>query len=162
MVAYPTRGVHFRLLLPIVVVAALVAGVLVWAPTAAFACSGGPSAENVYKECIPTAGGSQPTSGAKSSGHAGSAQPAVSPQAAKALEHAGKDRRQLAHLLRGYGTNGLSAPTSSNTAATEPSALGAAFDLGSGPTALLIMLAGTTVLLLAGSGFGVWRHRHHT
>jgi hypothetical protein len=147
-------------------VGTLAAGVLFWSPAAAFACSGGPSAVNVYKECVPTGSESKPTSGAKSSGHAtsspGSTYPAVSPQAAKALEHAGKDRRRLAHLLGAYGTNRLPAASNSNTAATEPSALGSAFDLSSAPTALLITLAGTAVLLLIGSGLRVSRHRHRT
>jgi hypothetical protein len=49
---------------------------------------------------------------------------------------------------------------SSSSAAGAPSALGSAFDLGSGPTALLAALAGTAVLLLAASGLRVWRHRH--
>jgi len=146
------------------VLAAIIAGAVLWAPTTAFACSGSASAVNVYKECVPTGGGSKPTSGGKSGGQGtssnGSAQPTVSPQAAKALKHAGNDRRRLAHLLRAYGTTRLPAPSSSTTAATEPTALGSAFDLGSGPTALLIVLAGTAVLLLGGSGVRVWRHRH--
>lgn len=170
---YPTRGVYLPrrylsrwLLLPIVVAATLVAGAVLWVPPASFACSGGPSAVNVYKECVPTGHGSKPTSGATSSGRAtssaGSTQPAVSPQAAKALKHAGKDRTRLARLLEAYGTTHLPAPTSSNTAAAEPGALASAFDLGSGPTALLTVLAGTAVLLLGGSGLRLWRQQHHT
>src|SRR5262245_60843088 len=50
--------------------AVLVAGTVLWAPSASFACSGGPSAENVYKECLPTGSGNKPTSSAHSSGQA--------------------------------------------------------------------------------------------
>jgi hypothetical protein len=142
--------------------AVLVAGTVLWAPAAAFACSGGPSAENVYKECVPTGSGSKPTSsGGSGTSSSGSTQPAVSAPVAKALKHTSKqDRRRLAHLLGAYGTTRLQAPSSPTAAATEPSAIGSAFDLGSGPTALLIVLAGTAVLLLGGSGVRVWRHRH--
>jgi hypothetical protein len=52
---------------------------------------------------------------------------------------------------------GATGPTSATSA---PSALGSAFDLGSGPTALLIVLAGTAFLLLGGSGLHFWRRSH--
>jgi hypothetical protein len=146
--------------------AVLVAGTVLWAPATAFACSGGPSAENVYKECVPTGSGSKPTSSSthhsqSSTSSSGSTQSTVSPVTAKALKHTSKqDRRRLAHLLGAYGTTRLHAPSNPTAAATEPSAIGSAFDLGSGPTALLIVLAGTAVLLLGGSGVRVWRHRN--
>ena len=44
-------------------------------------------------------------------------------------------------------------------ATTTPTAVGSAFDLSSGPTALLVVLAGTALLLVAGSGMRVWRTR---
>jgi hypothetical protein len=141
--------------------AVIVASAVLWSPAAAFACGGGPSAGNVYSECVPTGSGSKSaSSGAHNSGSGtGSAQSPVSAQTAKALQHTSKqNRRRLAHLLGAYGTTRLHAP-SNPTAATEPSALGSAFDLGSGPTVLLIVLAGTAVLLLGGSGVRVWRHR---
>jgi len=136
--------------------AALVAGAALIAPSAAFACSGGPSAVNVYKECLPSGGGSKPTSG----GNKGTALP-VSSQTARALAHAGKDRRLLSNLVRNPGLGASRKLQSVSAGATEaPSALGSAFDLGSGPTALLAVLAGTAFLLLGGSGFRVWRQRH--
>jgi hypothetical protein len=147
--------------------AVIVAGALLWSPATAFACSGGPSAVNVYKECVPTGSGSKPTSGGgKSSGHAsstGTSQPTtVSHQTAKALKHTNKkERRRLAALLKAYGTNNrLPEPSSNSTGSSEPSAIGSAFDLGSGPTVLLIVLAATAVLLLAGSGVRIRRQRH--
>jgi hypothetical protein len=50
--------------------------------------------------------------------------------------------------------------SSAQESGTTPSAVGSAFDLGSGPTALLIALAGTAVLLLAASGARSWRRSH--
>jgi hypothetical protein len=137
--------------------AALVAGALLAAPSSALAsCGGGPSAENVYKECVPTGGGGKPTSG----GSQTPASTSVSRQTALALKHAGKDRRVLASLVRGYGIKRLLGEGATSGAATSPSTLGSVFDLGSGPTALLIVLAGTAVLLLGGSGLRLWRRSH--
>jgi hypothetical protein len=141
---------------------ALVAGALLAAPSAAMACGGGPSAVNVYKECLPTGGGGKPTSGTSTHGGqtSGSASMPISSATAHALRHAGRDRRVLASLVRGYGLHRLLGSGTTSSAAAEPTALGSAFDLGSGPTALLILLAGTAVLLLSGSGLRVWRSRH--
>ena len=75
------------------------------------------------------------------------------------LKKAGQDGTSLKNLVKGYGTGRL-LQSHSATAATEPTAVSSAFDLGSGPTALLIILAGTAVLLLGGSGMRVWRQRH--
>jgi hypothetical protein len=135
--------------------AALVAGVALIAPSGALACSGGPSAVNVYKECVPSGGGSKPTSG-------GSKQTTtlpVSSRTARALTHAGKDKRVLSDLVRNPGLGGAPrALQSVGSASTKaPSALGSAFDLGSGPTALLAVLIGTALLLLGAGGFRGWR-----
>lgn len=40
-----------------------------------------------------------------------------------------------------------------------PSTLGAAFDIGAGPIALIAIVGGTAVLLLAGTGWRGWRRR---
>ena len=123
---------------------------------------------NVYKECLPNGGGgkptgsrpathSEPSAGTKGSGSS-STHPASSP-VANVLKQAGSDRRALEALL---GGNRRRLQASHGAApATAPSAVGSAFDLGSGPTALLIALGGTAVLLLAGSGLRLWRGRHH-
>ena len=134
--------------------AALVGGIALVAPSSVLACSGGPSAVNVYKECVPSGGGSKPTSGGKQT----TTLP-VSSQTAKALTHAGKDQRVLSDLVRNPGLGGAPrALQSVGSASTKaPSALGSAFDLGSGPTALLAVLAGTAVLLLGAGGFRGWR-----
>lgn len=143
------------------VAAAVVAGVVFMAPSAALACSGGgPSAVNVYKECLPSGGGGQPSGGGNGTG-AGSTS-AISSQAAKALEHAGKDRRVLSALIQGSGPSRLLQPAGSTGGASAPSALGSAFDLGSGPTAILIVLASTAALLLAAVGVRGWRRSHRT
>lgn len=125
-------------------------------PPAALACSGGPSAVNVYKECLPSGGGGKPGGGGNGAGSS----TAISSQAAKALEHAGKDRRVLSVLVHGSGPSRLLQPTGSTGGASSPSALGSAFDLGSGPTAILIVLAGTAALLLAAVSVRGWRRSH--
>lgn len=149
----------FRGLNRLVTAAVAVGAVLVVlvSPTAAIACSGGPSAVNVYKECLPTGGGGKPTGGGSS---AGSSTPAVSSQTANALRHAGKDKRVLASLVHGYGLHRVLRAGRAGEAGTAPTAFGSAFDLGSGPTALLIVLAGSAALLLGGSGMRAWRTRH--
>lgn len=139
---------------------AVVAVAVLAAPSAAIACSGGPSAVNVYKECVPSGGGDKPTGGGQQTG-AGTeptTSAPVSSTAANALQHAGKDRRLLSALVRNSGPR--LTPESQSDSANSPSALGSAFDLGSGPTALLIVLAGTALLLLGGSSLRVWRSRH--
>ena len=142
--------------------AALVAGAAVTAvlvgPSAARAsCNGSVSAVNVYKECLQTGGGGRPT-GANGQGSGANSSPATGPTA-KALSHAGKDRRVLAALVRGYGQR-RTLQGSQGGPVTAPSAVGSAFDLSSGPTALLVVLAGTALLLLGGSSLRVWRNRH--
>jgi hypothetical protein len=147
--------------------AALVAGAAFTAvlsgPSAALAsCGGGTSAVNVYKECVPSGGGGKPSSSgpaAGSNGGSNSTAIPVSGATAEALSHAGKDKGVLTDLVEGYGLR-RHLQANSPGPATAPSAVGSAFDLGSGPTALLIVLAGTAVLLLGGSGVRVWRHRH--
>jgi hypothetical protein len=137
-------------------VAAAVASAVLAAPTAAFACNGGTSAVNVYKECVPTGGGGKPTGGQSKGSNS---TPAYSAKTAAALKKAGKDRRVLTGLVAGYGHSHFLRPSSSGVS-TAPSTVGSALDLGSGPTALLIVLAGTAILLLGGSGTRVWRNRH--
>jgi hypothetical protein len=132
-------------------VAALVAGVFFVAPSAALACGGGPSAQNVYRECLPSAGSHGGTGTGSQSGP-GSTH--ISVKTAKAIKHAGKNSRALTAWVR------RSAPTaleSSSQESAPPSAVGSAFDLGSAPTALLLALAGTAVLLLGASGVRGWR-----
>jgi hypothetical protein len=136
-------------------VAAFVAGAVLVAPSAALACNGGPSAVNVYKECVPTGSGSKPTGGAKGTG----TKPiAVPKQAARALAHAKGNKKLLYQLVTNPSMGATRALQSSHAGrATAPSALGSAFDLGSGPTALLALLAGTAFLLLAATGLRGWR-----
>lgn len=147
-------------------VAAIASGTLLVAlvtPSVALAsCNGRPSAANVYKECL--AGGSNKTGSARPTGKSSSSSPPpavhVSPQTMKALKQAGRQRRVLSGLVRGYGVSRLAQPSSPTSESSTPTALGSAFDLGSGPTALLLVLAGTAVVLLGGSGMRVWRARH--
>ena len=144
----------------LLVAAAVVAGAVLVAPTAALACSnGGPSATNVYKECaLPNGGGGgNPTGPAVTDGGHSSA---VSNRTLQALDQTGKDKSVLSAMLKGYGLQRHLQAARASEASSAPSALGSAFDLGSGPTALLIALAGAAALLLGGSGLRVWRARH--
>jgi hypothetical protein len=156
------------------VLAAFVAGaVLVVVPPAAFAdgCGSAPSAVNVYSECLGSGGGGKPTTGnatkgsitvapaQTSAGSSGTPYIHISKRATKALKKAGKDEKSLSSLVKGYGAVRL-LQSHSNPSMT-PTAIGSAFDLGSGPTVLLIVLAGAAFLLLATTGVRVARHRHH-
>jgi hypothetical protein len=76
------------------------------------------------------------------------------------LKHAGKDKSALTNLVKGYGLQRRLQGVHASEASATPSALGSAFDLGSGPTVLLIVLAGTAALLLGGTGMRGWRSRH--
>jgi hypothetical protein len=150
---------------------ALVAGVVLVLPPAALACNSGVSAVNVYKECVPSGSGGKSTSGGSashstvptqtSSGSTGSTSVPVpvSKKTVKALKKAGSDGKALKHLVIRFGAARLL--QSSSAPVSEPTAVGSAFDLGSGPTALLIVLAGTAVLLLAATGFRGVRQRRH-
>jgi hypothetical protein len=142
--------------------AAVIAGAFLLAPSAALSagCGSGTSAEQVYRECVQNGGGGKSASGAKGSTptNGGSPAVAVSPQVAKELKKAGKKGKALQHLHDAFGIRRHLA-SSHATAATEPTAIGSAFDLGSGPTVLLIVLAGTAVLLLGATGFRLTRHR---
>jgi hypothetical protein len=142
--------------------AAVVASAVLIAPTAAFACNGGTSAVNVYKECLPSGGGGKPAKGSASQGShrtGSSSKPRISKSAAKVLHTARRsDRRALQGLIEGAGPP---LPKTTQTgSANAPTALGSAFDLGSGPTALLIVLGGTALLLLGGGGMRAWRGRN--
>jgi hypothetical protein len=75
------------------------------------------------------------------------------------LKKAGNTGRSLKHLVRAFGSDRFL--QSSSAPASAPTAVGSAFDLGSGPTALLIVLAGTAVVLLAATGVRGARQRRH-
>jgi hypothetical protein len=125
-------------------------------PSVAFAdCGGGPSAQHVYSECVQGASGGKKTKTPTTHEQG----PPISGQTANKLKGTGKDYRQLSAFARGRGQRGLESPPAGS--ASTPSALGSAFDLGSGPLALLAVLAGTALLLLGGSGLRLWRARHH-
>lgn len=143
--------------------AGLVAAAVFVAPSAALACNGGVSAVNVYKECLQTGGGGK-SSGKKSGGgpttggQTGSTSP-ISSQTKQKLRSAGSDGKSLSHLVRRFGDARVLEAHSSGPAAA-PTAIGSAFDLGSGPTALLVALLGAAVALLAATGVRGFRQRH--
>jgi hypothetical protein len=133
---------------------------MLWAPTAAFACGGSnPSAVNVYVECVQGGGGAKPSQHTSSGGpHTTTPTQAPTTETARVLAHvSGPDKALLSNLASGQEQ----AEMQSTGPATAPSAIGSAFDLGSGPTVLLVILAGTAAVLLGGSGLRFWRRRHH-
>jgi sarcosine oxidase gamma subunit len=133
---------------------------MLWAPTAAFACGGSnPSAVNVYVECVQNGGGSKPSQHTSSGAtHATTPVTTTAPtKTDRALAHVSGPDKALLSSLAGGGEPAMK----SGDAGTAPSAIGSAFDLGSGPTALLVILAGTAIVLLGGSGLRFWRRRHH-
>jgi hypothetical protein len=136
----------------LLVTAAVAVAILVM-PQAALAsgCDGGPSAVQVYKECPPNGGGNSTSGGAGGPGSGATSQP-ISPQTARAFKKAGLS-------LKAFGVRRV-LESSPATGATEPTAIGSAFDLGSGPTTLLMILTGTAVVLLAGIGARGWRRSH--
>lgn len=159
-----------RLLASAFVAGAFAAGAALIAAPAALACSGGPSAYNVYKECLSSggsgggkhsgggSGNSSSTGGSQSSST--TAPPAVSKKTQKALAQAGNDGNALKKLYEQGGMVRFLQASHASTPASEPTAIGSAFDIGSGPTALIIALAGTAVVLLGMTGVrGVRRRR---
>jgi hypothetical protein len=158
-------GVPTRLLAAAIVVGAALTATLVGPSVALADCNGGTSAVNVYKECLPSGGAGKSKAGGHTSRSHQSAngmhsKPShLSGPATKALSHAGKDKSALTNLIRSYGQRRrlqASQPGSQQA----PSAVGSAFDLGSGPTALLIVLASAAFLLLGASGLRGWRRWH--
>jgi hypothetical protein len=144
-----------------VAVAGVALLVLLAAPTAALACNNSTSAGSVYHECLPSSGGggnSGKSTGRPSQSGKGGSGSVISGPAAKAVARAGKESRALA-LVESTRPRGVLRSNPTSSVAAEPSAVGSAFDLGSGPGAFLIALAGAAVLLLGGSGLRVWRHR---
>jgi hypothetical protein len=130
--------------------AAVVALAVLVVPPAALACNGSVSAVNVYKECLPTGGGGS---------QSGTSSPHISKQTALALKRAGADGQSLSGLVKSFGLR-RALQGHSSAAAAEPTAVGSAFDLGSGPTALLIILGATAVVLLGATGARGWRRSH--
>jgi hypothetical protein len=154
-----------RLLSVTVVAGALLTAFLV-GPAAAAGCGTGTSAVSVYKECQQTGGGGKPSSKSSKGSHQGSGSVSaktktqhLSSNTQKALDKSGKDKKALAKLVKSYGLGRQLQTVGGGSTTTTPSAVGSAFDLSSGPTALLIVLAGTAILLLGGSGMRVWRTR---
>lgn len=160
-----------RLFAAAFVAGAVAAGVALIVAPAALACSGGPSAYNVYRECLSNGGsgggkhnghggsaGSRPTAGSQSGGGT-PAHAHVSNNVAKALSHAGPDKGTLQSLYNSAGKTRFLYSSHASSPVSEPSALGSAFDPGSGPTVLLLALVGSAVVLLGMTGMRELRRR---
>lgn len=134
-------------------VAAAVICIALALPAGVLANGGGTcnaSACKVYTEGPGTAGGGQsqgPGSGSTSS--PSTVKPAhISPKVSHLLSHAGKDKSALHAIasLPGYGAQrGAKFFDAGTVGVATPSALGAAVDLGAGPTILLAILLATAV-----------------
>jgi hypothetical protein len=100
--------------------------------------------------------GPQKPTGGSSTGGTVSQQTVVPNRVARVLAHAGQDKAPLSHLLTDAG---LGPVKSAAGRVGSPSALGAAFDLGSGPTVLLALLLGTAIGFGIHGGLRNWRRR---
>jgi hypothetical protein len=131
------------------------------APAAALAGGGGNcSACQVYHEPNPPSPGKQqappPTPQQPTSSPQPSAPQTQAPKGlSRVLAQAGADKAPLSRLL-GEGTGGLKNGSGS---VASPGLLGAALDLGAGPTALLAILLATALALAARGSFRGWRVR---
>jgi hypothetical protein len=126
------------------------------APTAAFADGGSKctaSACKVYHEGgVPGSGQhQQPTKGPTGSNTGGRKLSHHPKTYRRVLAQAGKDKAPLKNLFAGDATIGSLRSTSSGSS---PSLLGAAFDLGAGPTILLAILLGVGIGLAARGRLG--------
>jgi hypothetical protein len=133
------------------VVSAAAAALLV-APSAALACSGD-SAVCVYSQQGVGA------DGGKSVSTPGQKPTHVSKHVvAKLQRHAGKDAPALHALVTNPGAGpGRDRRLTTIGKVSTPSTFGAVFDLGTGPVALIAILIGSAILLLAGTGWRGWR-----
>jgi hypothetical protein len=143
-------------------VATVVFLIALLAPAATLAAGGGncsASACKVYTESP----GSPAGNGQKSSGQQDQSKPVrISSKVGHVLSKAGKDKVTLHRIvsLPGYGAQrGILRSTASGVAT--PTALGAAFDLGAGPTVLLAILLATALGLGAQGGIRSWRQRRN-
>lgn len=141
------------------IVAAVV--VVVAAPAGAIAGNGGKctaSACKVYVEPGANRSGhhqsQQHQAGPSTTGEKGGNQPAPT-KVDRVLAAVGKDKGALSRLLGDSSQTGVGA---AGTVAS-PSALGAIFDLGSGPNVLLAFLIATVLGLTVYSGVRSWRSR---
>jgi hypothetical protein len=149
------------------VAAFAVVGVFVVSPAAAVAdsCQGGTSAVNIYSECYPTAsGGTHHNRGANGQGTSGTTTTVTTVTVSKTVQtsiaHAGYDKKILTKLVTDASLGATQAlPASAPYKVKTPSALGAVFDLGSGPTALFAMLAAAAIVLIGVGGFRGRRQR---
>jgi hypothetical protein len=121
------------------------------APAAALAGGGGNcSACQVYHEPnAPSAGRQQPPTQPQQpsgSNQSSGKQAHVPKGLSRVLAHAGKDRKPLSNIL---GESGITSLRSGSGSVGSPSLLGAALDLGAGPTALLAILLATALGLAA-------------
>lgn len=88
----------------------------------------------------------------------------VPSKTSRLLARAGKDKAALRAIasMPGYGAKRGLLATGAAPSVGAPSALGAAFDLGTGPTILLVILLATAVAAAARGGVRSWHRRRST
>jgi hypothetical protein len=139
-----------------VLAATVVLFIALVAPAGALAGGCNASACHVYSEPnAPSAGGQQQPS-QHPTGPATSSPKQVPTKLSRVLANAGEDRSALKQLLN---DSGVGAAGSGSGNSGSPSAFGAAFDLGTGPTVLLGILLATAVAFAVQGGVRGWFHR---
>ena len=112
------------------------------------------SACKVYHESGPPSGGHQkPPTGPTKNGGGQQQQPRVSKSNSRFLQNLGKDKAPMKNLLGGDAAIGN---LPSGSGGGSPGLLGAAFDLGVGPTILLAILLVTGLGLAARGSLQGW------
>ena len=142
----------------VVVTATTVVLLVLVTPVTALAGGGGNcSACQVYHEANgPSAGKQQPSTQPQQpigSTKSGGKQTHVPKGLSRVLSQAGKDRKPLSQLL---GDAGIGSLRNGSGDVGSPSILGAAFDLGVGPTVLLAILLATALGLAARGSVRGW------
>ena len=147
--------------------AGVVATAALVVPTAAFA-GGCPSATSIYSECSTntSAKGSHSSGKPRVKPSGGTSTPTgqivwpappapVSKVTKRTIAKSGKDKAVLNNLTR----NSTLVDSTRLKLASGPVGT-ASFDLGTGPTLLVALLAGTVLVLLGAGGVRSWRNRH--
>jgi hypothetical protein len=117
------------------------------------------SACKVYHEQgLPGGGHQKPPTGPTKNG-GGQQQPHASKSYSRVLQHLGKDTGPMKNLLGGDAAIGN---LPSGSGGGSPSLLGAAFDLGVGPTILLAILLGIGLGVAARGSVGSWLRKRVT
>jgi hypothetical protein len=157
------RGFRWLALGAVILTAAFVA------PSIALADGCGTSAASIYSECSTDASGHHhSTSGTTTTTptptpYGGTAPVVIPPVVTKhATTKTRKDQKIVTKFVKNPGLDSVDRIKPLLVASpANSSSLGSAFDLGTGPTILLVLLFGTVLASLGTGGVRAWRNRHH-